>query len=54
MDDDLLEVVLLLDHPVALLNLVPVGRLPHVVIGHDALDGLPRQLWSGRVMCVCV
>lgn len=42
---DLLEVVLLLDHPVSFLYLVAVSGLPHVVIGHYALHRLPRELF---------
>lgn len=42
---DLLEVVLLLDHPVSFLDLVAVGGLPHVVVGHDALQRLPGKLF---------
>ena len=43
-DYDFLEVILFLDHPVPLLDLVTVRRLPHVVVRHDALQRLPRKL----------
>ena len=59
MDYDLLQVVLLLQHPVSLLYLVAVGGLPHVVVSHYALHRLPRQLhmcthtcYAGVSVCV--
>ena len=50
MNNDLFQVVLLLDHALPLLDLITVSGLPHVVVGHDALDRFPWKL----CVCVCV
>ena len=52
MNYDLFEIVLFLDHAVSLLNLIAVGGLPHVVVGHYALYRFPRKLCMCIRMCV--
>ena len=52
MNNDLFQVILFLNHPVSLLNLIAIGGFPHVVVRHDTLDRLPRKLYYKQTMCV--